>query len=193
MGTTNAEIYAIGGGVPLPVGATRLPVAQTFDRRLCSGTVFAPTSGTMYMTAIMLAAGTVVNAITFVSGSTGETGGTHLWFALYKQDLTFLAQAADNTGATAWAANTAFRMALTAAYTIPQDGMYYLALCCVQSAGGTPTLLNHLAASVNSNGGITGMTPILSASSSTGLNTGTAPSPAGALTAIVQSLYAFID
>lgn len=187
-----AQLLAQAGTGILPVGTASLvtqPFAQTFDRRLATGTVFALTSATMYLTGIWLPAGKVVTGITFVSGSTAESGGSNLWYALYKSDLTFMAQATSNTGAAAFAANTAFRMALTAAQTCPYSGLYYLGICVV---GTSMTLLNSVAASANANGGITGMTPIVAATSSTAL-TGTAPSPAGALTAIANCLYAFVD
>lgn len=189
-GAEEAKLLAQSGAGALPVGSTGIVVAQTFDRRMAASAVFAPTSATMYLTGIWLPAGTVVNGITFVSGSTAEGTGTHLWYALYKSDLTFMAQATDNTGAAAIAANTAFRMALTAAQTCPYSGLYYLAFCCVATQ--MPTLLNAAAATANANGSIAGMTPIMAATSTTGL-TGTAPTPAGALTAIAQSLYAFVD
>lgn len=186
-----ARISMISGGM-LPVGGATAttPFAQTFDRRFALSTVFAPTSGTLTLTGIWLPAGSVVTGITFVSGSTAESGGSHLWYALYKADLTFMAQATDNTGAAAFAANTAFRMALTAAQTCPYTGLYYLGFMC--QATQMPTLLNVTAASVNANGNITGMTPIVAATS-TGSLTTTAPSPAGALTTITQALYAFVD
>lgn len=176
----------------LPVGVSTSatpPSAQTFDRRLAISAAFAPTSATMTMTGIWLAAGQIVTGITFVSGATAESGGSHLWYALYKSDLTFMAQATDNTGAAAIAANTAFRMALTTPQTCPYSGLYYLAFCCV---GTIPTLLNITSAVANNLGSITGMTPIVAATSTTGL-VGTAPSPAGALTTIAQCLYAFVD
>lgn len=187
-----AQLLAQAGTGILPVGTASLvtqPFAQTFDRRLATGTVFAPTSATLTMTGIWLPAGKVVTGITFVSGSTAESGGSHLWYALYQRDLTFMAQATDNTGATAFAANTAFRMALTAPQTLLYSGLYYLGFCCV---GTIPTLLCSVAATVNANGNIAGMTPIVAGTSSAGL-VGTAPSPAGALTAITQSIYAFVD
>lgn len=187
-----SKLIALGGECPLPVGTAGLatcPYAQTFDRRAATSAVFAATSGTLTLTAIWLPAGSVVTGITFVSGSTAESGGTHLWYALYKSDLTLMAQATDNTGAAAFAANTAFRMALTAAQTCPYSGLYYLGFLCV---GTMPTLLNMAAATANANGGITGMTPITAATSSTALTT-TAPATAGALTAITQCLYAFVD
>lgn len=191
-GAEEGKLLAQGGAGALPVGTSSLvtqPFAQTFDRRMAAGTVLAPTSATMYVTGIWLPAGAVVTGITFVSGSTAESGGTHLWYALYKSDLTFMAQSTDDTAAAAMAANTALRKALTAAQTCPYTGLYYLAFCVV---GTPPTLLNATAATANANGGITGMTPIMAATSTTGL-TATAPSPAGALTAIAQSLYAFVD
>lgn len=182
-----------GTGI-LPVGTSALvtqPFAQTFDRRFAIGAALAITSATMYVTGIILPAGKVVTGITFISGATGESIGTHLWYALYKGDLTFMAQATDNTGASAFGVNTAFRMALTAPQTIAVSGLYYLAICCV-NGGTSPTILNCGATIANANGSIAGMTPIVAATSSTGL-VGVAPTPAGALTAIAQSLYAFVD
>jgi hypothetical protein len=177
----------------LPIGgAATLPQQQTFDRRMATSAVFAPTSGTLTLTAINLSGGQVINGITFVSGSTAESGGTHLWYALYRADLVLMGQSTDDTGATSFGANTAFRKALTAAQTCPYTGLYYLGFMCAMSAGGVPTLLNVTASVANGNGSITGMTPILAATSSTG-QAGSAPNPAGALTAITQCLYAFVD
>lgn len=188
-----AQLIAQAGSVMLPTGTVSLstqPYAQTFDRRFALSTVFAPTTATLYMSAIWLPAGKVITGITFVSGSTAESGGSNLWYALYQRDLTFMAQATSNTGAAALGANVAFRMALTGAQTCPYSGLYYLGFCAVATT--MPTLLNVTAATVNANGNITGMSPILAATSSTAL-TGTAPTPAGALTTITQSLYAFVD
>ncbi len=189
--TEEAQVASAGGGL-LPVGTATgtAPWAQTFDRRLAVSAVFAPTSGTMTMTGIWLPAGKIVSGISFCSGSTAESGGSHLWYALYKSDLTFMAQSADAVGAAAFAANTLLREPLTAPVTLPYSGLYYLAFCCV---GTIPTLLNVLAATVNATGNITGMTPIVAATSTASLNTGTAPAPAGTLTAIAQSLWACVD
>jgi hypothetical protein len=187
-----AQLLAQAGTGVLPVGTANIatqPFAQTFDRRYGTAAAFTPTSTTMYMTGIVLPAGKVVTGITFVSGATAESVGSHLWFALYRQDLTFMAQATDNTGAAAFGANTAFRMALTAPQTLTYSGLYYLAFCATATM---PTLISLVSAVANLNGSITGMTPIVSATSSTGL-AGVAPSPAGVLTAIVNSLYAFVD
>lgn len=185
-----AKINSAAGTGILPIGSAGAPFAQTFDRRMAISTVFAITSGTMTMTGIILAQGQVVNGITFVSGSTAESGGSHLWYALYDANLVLLGQATDNTGAAAFGANTAFRMAMTTAIRVPASGLYYIGICVV----GTPmTLINVTAATANGNGSIAGMTPIVAATSSAGLNTGTAPNPAGALTGIAQALYAAVD
>lgn len=200
MSMTPAEEAQIAmyGSPLLPVGGAlgTAPFAQTFDRRLAVSTVFAPTSATLTLTAIWLPAGRVVTGITFVSGSTAESGGSHLWYALYKGNqplgasaYTLMAQATDNTGAAAFGANTAFRMALTAAQTCPYTGLYLLGFCCV---GTVPTLLNITAATVNATGNITGMTPILACTADAAL-TNAAPATLGAQTAITQCLYAFVD
>ena|SRR5579859_3181555 len=192
MSVTPAEAAQIGvsGSGLLPVGAAGAPFAQTFDRRFATGTVFAPTSGTLTLTAIWLPAGQVVTGISFCSGSTAESGGSHLWFALYDQNLVLLGQGADEAGAAAFAANSLHRQALTAAQTCKYSGLYYLGVCVV----GTPmTLINSVVATVNAAGNITGMTPIVAATSTAGLNTATAPNPAGALTAIVNCIWALVD
>lgn len=179
----------------LPVGAATAATGvqyQTFDRRLVTGTAFQPTSGTLTMAGIWLPAGTVVTGITFVSGATAESGGTNLWFALYQQNLALMAQSTNDTGAAAFAANTALRKTLTAAQTCPYTGLYYVGYCSTNSAGAQPSLAVYTAGSTNTLGSITGMTPILAATSSTALTT-TAPATAGALTTIATVLYAFVD
>ena len=192
MSVTPAEQAQIGvsGGGLLPVGvAGGPPFAQTFDRRFATSTVFAPTTQVLTMTAIWLAAGQVVNGISFCSGSTAESGGSHLWFALYQSNLTFMAQGADETGTGAFAVNSMHRQALTSPQTCPYTGLYYLGFLAV---GTMPTLINTTVATVNATGNIAGMTPILAATS-TGSLGASAPSPAGALTAITQALWACVD
>lgn len=192
-----AQLAMVGGGM-LPVGGAlgTNPFAQTFDRRFAVSTVFAPTSALLTCTAIFLPAGRIVTGITFVSGSTAESGGSHLWYCIYKgnapigaSSYTLMAQATDNTAAAAFGANTAFRMALTAAQTCPYSGYYLLGFCCV---GTIPTLINVAAATANGNGSITGMTPVVACTADAAL-TATAPATLGAQTAIANCLYAFVD
>ena len=175
-----------------PIGTAGFPWAQTFDRRLCTGVGFQTTSGTLTMTAIWLPEGATVTGITFVSGATAESGGTNLWYALFNLDLTLLAQSTNDTGAAAFAANTALRKALTTPQKLTRSGFYYIGYMSSNSAGAQPTLAVYTCGSVNLTGNITGMTPIVAGTSSTGQTT-TAPNPAAALTAIAACLYAFVD
>jgi hypothetical protein len=188
-----AAALAVGTGfVPYGGGTTTIGQFQTFDRRLATGTPWAPTTQVLTMSAIWLPQGAVVTAITFVSGSQVESGGSHLWFALYRGDnLALLAQTSDATGSAAFAANTAYRATLTAAQTCPYSGLYYLGFAC-QASSNVPTLLCAISGSLYGNGGATGMTPVLSGTS-TGSLGASAPNPAATLTAITQSLYAFVD
>jgi hypothetical protein len=199
MGLTSAEeakIMAAGGGLlPQGIATANAPFAQTYDRRFCTGTVFAPTSALLTLTGIWLPGGAKVSGITFVSGSTAESGGSHLWYCLYKGNdpnlptaYTLMAQATDNTGAAAFGANVAFRMALTAAQVLPYTGQYLIGFCCV----GTIPTLQCIVGSVNGNGNIAGMTPIVSCTADAALTT-TAPATLGSLTVITQSIYAYVD
>jgi hypothetical protein len=193
-----ANLQMMAGGL-LPVGATLIgtcPFAQTFDRRLVNNITFAPTSGTITMTGIWLPAGKTVTGITFVSGATAESGGSHLWYALYKGNnpwgataYTLMAQSTDVTGAAAFGANTALREALTAPQVCPYSGLYLLGFCCV---GTIPTLYNITGTGINANGSITGMTPIIASTADTSLGAAAAAT-LGAQTAILQCLYAFVD
>jgi len=199
--TPAEEAHAQLNNLLLPVGGATgtQPFAQTFDRRAVNNAALQPTSGTLTVTAIWLPAGAVVTGITFVSAGTGETGGTHLWYCLYKgntaynaSSYTLMAQSADDTGATSFGTNTALRKALTAAQTCPYTGLYYIGYCSTNSAGSQPALLCNSTGSVNATGNITGMTPVLGGTADTGL-TSAAPATLGSLTAIVQCLYAFVD
>ncbi len=192
--------YGQSGPLAFPntVGASGTqPFASTFDRRLVNNITFQPTSGTMTVTGIWLPGDMTVNGITFVSGATAESGGTNLWFALYSHNLnsgtsTLMSQSANNTNATAFGANTAFRQALTTPQRLTYSGLYYLAFMCSQGAGAVPALYNITNTGINANGSITGMTPIIAATADAALTT-TAPTTMGTKTTITQALYAFVD
>jgi len=113
-------------------------LAETMPRMSCPETnTSAPTSGTVYLYAVFLRAGMVVKNIAFHSATTALGTGTHQIFGLYDSNRNLLAQTADDTS-TAWAANTMKKLNLTAPYTIPQTGIYYLAFLI--SATTMPTL-----------------------------------------------------
>lgn len=186
------QVLAQSGCMSLPAGTSGTPFAQTFDRRFATTSAFAPTSGVLTLTAIYLTAKQIVSGITFVSGIIGQLSGSHLWYALYRDNLSLLAQTADDTGATAFAANTALRKPLLVPQVLPYSGLYYLGLLCTVVIGTMPTLVNVGAVLPLMNGSILGMAPILSGTSTVGL-ADIAPDPADPLTAISQSLYAFVD
>lgn len=175
----------VGAGAP-PADA----ISETFPRRHAVSTAFQPASGTLQMFGIYLPGGKVITNINFVSGGTAETGGTHLWFALYDQNLNLLGQSTDDTGATTFTANTNLRKALTAPQTTKYAGLHYIGYCQVNSAGAQASLLC-LAAPASSIAN--GIAPIISATSTTALNTGTAPNPAAALVVQVNTAYAYVS
>jgi len=138
-----------------------------------------------------LAQGQTINAITFMSGAQAEATGTHLWYAIYRADtLALLAQSTDNTGAAAFGASLSFRQALTAPVVLPYTGLYYLGINVTAST--VPTLLNLTSGVTTNLGAVASTAPILAATS-TGSLTAAAPNPAGALTTIVQCLWAGVD
>lgn len=189
--TEETQLLEQAGGnlITLPLGAGGLPpFAQSYDRRL-SSIQTALTSGTLTMTSVWLLAGKVVSGISFLSGATAEAGGSNLWYALYRSDLTLVGQTANDVGAASFAALTLFRKALTSPQVAPYTGLYYVGICCVAT---TPPGIVSLSTHPGAMGSITGMGPVLGGTSTTGL-TGSVPSPAGALTAGAFALYALID
>jgi hypothetical protein len=100
----------------------------------------ALSTGVMTSVLLYLEAGDVVTSLTFVSGTTAAGTPTHWWFGLYSTATTpaLLAQTADQTS-TAWAANTAQTVALTAPYTVPATGLYYASI--MVTATTPPSLL----------------------------------------------------
>lgn len=92
----------------------------------CTSDLAATGTGVAIGTRVFLRRGDIVTNIAFVAGNTALATGTAGWQALYDPDGVLLAQSAAQ-GATAWAANTARKTALSAAYTITEDGWYIVA------------------------------------------------------------------
>ncbi|GAA1026834.1 hypothetical protein GCM10009557_05940 [Virgisporangium ochraceum] len=92
----------------------------------CTSDLAATGTGVAIGTRVFLRKGDVVTNLAFVAGNTALATGTAGWHALYDPDGNKLAQSAAQ-GATAWAANTARKLALTAPYTITADGFYIVA------------------------------------------------------------------
>lgn len=117
------DLFALEGS---PTGVYR----SNIPRALAGTDLAAFTTNTMLSTAIYLPAGTVVTNLTFVTGVTPSAGPTHSFAALYSNAATpaLLAQSADGTSSVAFAAETAYTMALSAPQTITTSGIYYAAL-----------------------------------------------------------------
>ncbi|MFE6079976.1 hypothetical protein [Streptomyces virginiae] len=121
-----------------------LPRTGLYDSAGDTGQVALVTQ-VMTSVPIHLRAGDVVTNVSFRSGATAADTPTNWWFALYSDAATpaLLAQTADQTS-TAWAANTTMTKALSAAYTVPKTGIYYVGIMVKATA--VPTLLGTIAA-----------------------------------------------
>jgi hypothetical protein len=197
MSTTAQDDAKLGliGSPYTPVStAAGIPPTQiqNFDRRFAISAAFQTVTSVQYFTGIYLPAGFTVNGITFMSGATGETSGTHMVFSLYRADtLTLLSTAADNTGGTAFGASLAFREAITTPVPCPYSGLYYLSF--LGTASGTmPTILCITSPVTTNLGAVASTAPILAASGAT-VTTGIPPTTTGALTTIVQCFWAAVD
>lgn len=149
--------------------------AETIPRILCTETSSAIlTSGTLRLDAIWLAAGTVVNSISYFSGTTAAGTPTNQIFALYGRRWNLLAQTNNDT-TTAWAANSIKTLNLTTPYTIPVSDLYYLGI--LVTATTVPSLKTQGLATT-----ISQLPPSLKGNSNTGLTT-TLPDPCAAIPA----------
>lgn len=117
-----------------------MPRVGLYDSAGDTGQV-ALADGVMTSVPIYLQAGDVITNISFRSGVTAATAPTAWWFALYSKAATpaLLSQSADQTS-TAWAANTTKTLALAAAQTISESGVYWVAIM-VNATDPMPTLL----------------------------------------------------
>ena len=197
MSTTaqdDAKLGLIGSPyTPVSTAAGIPPIAvQNFDRRLALSAAWAPTTSVQTFTGIYLPAGFTVNGITLMSGAQAEGTGTHLVFSIYRADtLALLGAGTDNTGAAAFGASLSFRQALATSVITPYSGLYYLAFLCTAS-GTVPTLINITHPVTTALGAVASTAPILAATGAT-VTTGIPPSVTGALTTIVQCLWAAVD
>ena len=127
-------------------------------------------SGTLQMQAVYLPAGTVINNLNVYAATTGATGPTHWWMALYNSSRVMLACTADKT-TTALAAYNPYTLAIatiasgaSATFTTTYSGLHYIGFV-IACSGTTPTFWGGFCPSV------AGMTPITSGTSDTGLTT----------------------
>lgn len=141
-------------------------------------------SGTLDLFGIKLMANVPCNAITFLSGATALSVGTHQFFGLYDATSFALLRGSVDDGATAWAANTPKTLALTSQFTPTKSGLYYVGFLVtattvptLRGAGATAT--NHLL-----------IAPQIAGPSSTGLSA--LPATAGAFSASMPLAYIYI-
>lgn len=167
------------GADDAPSGALRPTAATTenFERR---NTTFANNAalatGSVYVVRHFYRAGTVVNSLTWYSGTTPASVPLNQWSGIADgSTLAILAVSADATTA-AWAANTPKPFSMGTPYTVPADGEYYDFLCVKAT---TPPSLH---CKVNSNGTIIALAPVLCGQTSTGQTT---PMAVGATLAAV--------
>jgi len=111
-----------------PTGASY----ETFPRQGSISQAATSASGTLWMVAIQLPAGTPIGHICFASYTTAAVTPLHWWFGLYTSARVQLATTADQT-TTAWAANTVKNLAVatTAAgaassFTTTYTGLHYI-------------------------------------------------------------------
>lgn len=181
---SNGGVYGYTPIVNYPYAPTGYK-AESISRIFAGVNVGAVASGTLAMQAIWLPAGTVINNLITMSGTTASATQTNRWMALYDQNRVLLRQSA-NQGSTVLAANTLYTASITA-YTTTYSGIYYIgimtAATTVNSLVGGPAAANAT---------IRGLSPILSGTSSTGLTT-TAPDPAAAISASVSSYWVAVS
>ena len=155
-------------------------------RELCTETNLAAlTSGTLRLSPIYLAAGTVVSSISFFSATTAAGTPTNYRFGLFDSSRNLLAESANQT-TSAWAANAIKTLAMTTPYRVPTSGLYYIGY--YMTATTVPTLKGFTA---KTGGQLAGTAPILHGSSSTGLTTAL-PNPAAAITVQTTTFWAAV-
>lgn len=186
---TTAQATANGA---LAVNAFDLPAsadAQTIPRGLISSiTLAALTSGQLFLVAIPLTVGQVVNSISFLSGSTALNTGTNQWFALFSAARVQRAISADDTS-TAWAANAVKTLAMTTPYTITTNGLHYVG-CMVKATIAVPTLSGVLVPNTTA----LNLAPIICGNADAGLtNPASCPATAGAITVAATLPFGFVS
>lgn len=183
LGATGAS----QNGVP-PLTSLSSFLAESIDRNLCPevNATIPTASGTLFMQAIYLTAGTIVTNISFHSATTAANTPTNYFFGLYNISRNLLANSANQT-TTAWAANTLKTLAMTSPYTVPTTGLYYIGMFMTATAivtlkGGTAKTGGQLAAQA----------PTLHGTSSTGLTTAL-PNPAAAITGGLVNVWCAVS
>lgn len=170
-------------------GVSTKPTAalrETYPRLNASnGALNVLTSGTLCMQSIPLLGGDVVTNISTVSANTRS--GNHFWYALFTPARVRVGITANQT-TTTWAAGSLITLALTSAYTVPADGLYYIGIL---DSGATPQQFRGFSPHAN----LTNLAPVLFGNTTdTGLtDPASAPATAGAITGATAAIYGYVS
>jgi len=202
MSISNAEVIRLYGLLGIgkipslggPASLQTPSIAQTHPLETLTGTQ-TPLSTRMYLSSIYINTNQTIRNINYIS-SGAESGGSHLWFALYDDgrsstvsgQLGLLGQTADQTGATAFGANTNLGLALSYPILTTYTGIYYVALMCAASQ--TPGLASMTIAGSLTTASASGS--YFGGTAGTSLTT-SAPDPSGAIAAVSRMNYAYVS
>jgi len=143
-------------------------LATSHDRQQITGS-FAPASGTAYYRLVRLVAGLPVTNINMWVTGTAKTGGTHGFVNIVSvASGKVVASSADQADAsTTWGAvNSIASIPLSAPYTPPVTGAYWLGFMVAESAGTMPTVGS---SGVKPEGGVVAVPPVYCGFAGTGL------------------------
>jgi hypothetical protein len=190
------SLYTYTAGSPGLSLAPNTAVGESMPRMLAEQSVtIAVSSGTLYLVALPLAVGTVVNNINFVTGTTASSGVTHNWALLANSARVPVAVSADNTTTDLTASTVqTYAVATVAAgaatsYTVPSSGLYYAGFM-IATGTTQPTMIGYTGAGTDLNN----IAPKLAGASNTGATTppSSFSSALTAITASASALYAYI-
>jgi hypothetical protein len=176
QGAGSAALLPVDPILPLqPAGC----LATSHDRRQITGS-FAPVSGTAYYRLVRLVAGLPVTSLNMWVTGVAKTGGTHGFVNIVSvASGRVVASSADLTdAATTWGnANSLASIPMSAPYTPPVTGAYWLGFMIAESSGTMPTVGSPVA---SPDSGIVAVPPVYCGHVGTGL---TGPPAVGAVVA----------
>ena len=156
IGPAVAAMQSFYGGYTGPATLKNV-VAQSFPDELATSSL-AATAGTVFATVMNFTAGTVINNISIITAVTAASTPTNQWAGIASVATTakVLATSADGLTA-AIAADTVITFALSAAYTIPTSGQYYVYFCVAGTTG--PTVAAAVTAGAHGRGAVSAPYP----------------------------------
>ncbi len=162
-------------------------LAETIDRNICveANSVIPTLSGTLFLEAIYLPAGTLVSNICIHSATTAAGTPTHWMAGLYDINRNLLATSTDHL-TEAWAANTLKTIAMVTPYLVPVSGIYYIGFFMAAT-----TIITTKGGSAKTGGQLAFQAPALHGASTAGLTT-SLPNPAAGITSGLVTLWACV-